>query len=688
MRSSRNLPPVSSRAGNAVETVDLVFKTHLDIGFTDLAAEVRHRYHEKFIPTALATAEELRRSGSQALLKWTTGSWLILDYLERADAGAVAALETAIAEGDISWHGLPFTTHSELMDASLFEAGLRISRKLDRRFGRNTISAKLSDVPGHTIGIVPLLAKAGVEFLHVGVNRCSAVPDVPPLFRWREPGGHELIVAYTGDYGQTVTTPDGQAVLHIEHSADNQRPPTPEEVVEAHSDLGRRYPNAQISASTLDAFAQRLLPHRDDLPVVESEIGDTWIHGVGSDPAKVRLFRELMRLRSTWLKDGVSEADLVDADQALLLVAEHTWGLDVKQNLGDWTNWSRAEFDAARATDQVSDAVVPSSLHGIERFFEGHAAHRSWRLMEESWEEQRRYLEEAVASLPLELRPEAEATLNPAPARPPSISAQPFTSAPELGEWLIEVSATGGLKRLTHLPTSTEMADDEHVVLAASYQRVGSHEYAEFAANYLRCLDSEDEPWALADFTKPGMPELAAATWHPTVEACARTRDSITIEMRFPPEAVNEGGAPPQAWLILRADEGVLAAEWSWFDKPANRLPEILWLHLPLAGEGRWSISKMGVEIDPADVVHRGNSRVHAVGDRVTRHGSPTIVVEPLDSPLIAFGSPRLLHPDWSPPRPRGGIHINLLNNLWGTNFPMWIEGDGKSRVRIRIEAD
>ena len=162
-------------------SVHVVFKTHLDVGFTDLAETVVRRYHEDYIPRAIVLARGLRRSAGSLRFVWTTGSWLIADHLERADASGRRALEEAIAAGDIAWHALPFNTHTELLDTSLAEAGLGIAAGLDRRFGRRTIAAKLTDVPGHTVGLVPVLAKAGVRFLHVGVNPCSAVPELPPL---------------------------------------------------------------------------------------------------------------------------------------------------------------------------------------------------------------------------------------------------------------------------------------------------------------------------------------------------------------------------------------------------------------------------------------------------------------------------------------------------------------------------
>jgi len=32
-----------------------------------------------------------------------------------------------------------------------------------------------------------------------------------------------------------------------------------------------------------------------------------------------------------------------------------------------------------------------------------------------------------------------------------------------------------------------------------------------------------------------------------------------------------------------------------------------------------------------------------------------------------------------------GGIHFNLYNNVWGTNFPMWYEKDARFRFLLRF---
>ena len=213
-----------------ISTIHVVFKTHLDLGFTDTAANVTDRYVHEYLPRAIALAEELERRGGAARFIWTTGSWLIHEALRLGSADERAALERAIRAGHVRWHGLPMTTHTELMDAGLVEHGIAIGRRLDERFGMRTIAAKMTDVPGHTIGLVPFLARAGLEFLHLGVNGASAVPEVPEFFVWRAPDGSEVVVNYAQSYGATelgvAVVPGGGEALHLAHTGDNFGPPS------------------------------------------------------------------------------------------------------------------------------------------------------------------------------------------------------------------------------------------------------------------------------------------------------------------------------------------------------------------------------------------------------------------------------------------------------------------------------
>ena len=133
-----------------VKKVHVIFKTHLDIGFTELSSKVEQRYIDEFIPKAIAVAEQLRAEGAAERYVWTTGSWLVDAYLRQAAPDAVRRLEEAIRRGDIVWNGVPYTVESESTNKALFAGLLKLSHRLDARFGKKTVAAKMTDVPGHT----------------------------------------------------------------------------------------------------------------------------------------------------------------------------------------------------------------------------------------------------------------------------------------------------------------------------------------------------------------------------------------------------------------------------------------------------------------------------------------------------------------------------------------------------------
>ncbi|MBR5427791.1 MAG: hypothetical protein IK118_05535, partial [Clostridia bacterium] len=64
-----------------IKKVLLVFKTHLDIGYTDYASNVVGKYFSDYIPAAVKVARE--NEGTDHEFIWTTGSWLIWEALKR-----------------------------------------------------------------------------------------------------------------------------------------------------------------------------------------------------------------------------------------------------------------------------------------------------------------------------------------------------------------------------------------------------------------------------------------------------------------------------------------------------------------------------------------------------------------------------------------------------------------------------
>src|SRR5690554_6281377 len=131
-----------------MKKIHLISKTHLDLGFTDYAKNVIDSYRKTFIPSACTLGDKLNKERNTFV--WTTGSYLIRDSLAHASIKHKKLLDDTIKAGDIAWHGLPFTTHTELATSELFSYALGFSKELDKKYKRRTISAKMTDVPGHT----------------------------------------------------------------------------------------------------------------------------------------------------------------------------------------------------------------------------------------------------------------------------------------------------------------------------------------------------------------------------------------------------------------------------------------------------------------------------------------------------------------------------------------------------------
>ena len=286
-----------------VKRVLVMFKCHFDAGFIDTQTAVVHRYFKEYFPRAIDLASQLRQSGNQRYV-WTTGSWLLYEYLEQATPEERTRMEKAISAGDIAWHALPFSWQTELMDPSMISGSIGLSKQLDRRFGKNTTGAKMTDVPGHTRGLIAPLAAQGVKFLDIGVNDASTPAELPALFLWKDPGGSTLVVMYHRSYGTILRVPDSDVAIAMVVRDDNSGPHTLAEIQQTYTTLGGRFPNAQIVPSSLTEIANAVDPHRGSLPVMTSEIGDTWIHGVASDPLKLARYREVARLREAWLAQG------------------------------------------------------------------------------------------------------------------------------------------------------------------------------------------------------------------------------------------------------------------------------------------------------------------------------------------------------------------------------------------------
>ncbi|NLC31942.1 MAG: DUF5054 domain-containing protein, partial [Clostridiales bacterium] len=427
-------------------------------------------------------------------------------------------------------------------------------------------------------------------------------------------------------------------------------------------------------------------------PVLREEIADTWIHGIGTDPKKVAMIKELDRLSQTWDKEGLWENNsnpLADGRlpraaflEELLLVSEHTWGMDTKKFLADFVNWSRADFDLARRRDTLKDSyglgtAYESAFVFGKREFEAlkpknlNWEQRSYSIFEKSHQEQRDLIKKAVEILPQPLRMQAEEKL------------EKFNKAAVAG-----VTGEYAKTSAVQMGGYVGMHEDDDIILRSPtgqllrmglpiYQEVGLDAYDRLEKHYLWHVEKNTD-WAIPDNKKPGAENSDAPRpdiiHKPNLELSAQQDGAWYLEGRFDERPQMLAGCPEGFRLSLKPyDEGIKVSLFL-YNKPANRKPEAIFLPFGRESAAKLCLKKMGQWLDADHCIPGGNQRVHGVEDFKWQEKKDGIQVTCLHTPLLAISQPKLLEFEGVSAYDR--VYVNLYNNLWGTNFKMWYEED------------
>lgn len=388
----------------SLKKVFVVFKTHFDIGFTHLAEEVVSWYGKGMIEDVLEVCRATKDEPEGHKYVWTVPSWPMRKTLETIEKSEVLKeTEEYLYNGQLVWHGLPFTTHTEVSGIEDFVRGMQISMKLGEKYGRRVRDAKMTDVPGHPWILPTLLHKAGIRFLHLGSNFCATPPDVPRLFWWEGPDGSRVLTYYSkGGYGSDLVPPedwDYPYWLAMLQTLDNLGAQDTDYLKEMFERAQREMPGVEISIGTLEDFGEAMIESGVEIPVIRGDLSDTWIRGVGSAPQGVAQMRDLRYLAQSLqaaytmsVGQGEDEAAELfrDAYEKLLLFSEHTWSMDTKVTIlperyygAPWIGfkfWETGTFDK----------TLFDSLRKTEP---------GYLKLQESWKEQLRYLEDAKQDL-------------------------------------------------------------------------------------------------------------------------------------------------------------------------------------------------------------------------------------------------------------------------------------------------
>jgi alpha-mannosidase len=735
-----------ARAESGVQEIVVVYKTHFDIGYTDLVTNVLTRYRTKFVDGAMKAIEHSRSLPPEQQFVWTVPGWPLKEMLwpgqtpERREK-----ILQALKEGRLTVHAMPFSLQTESLDLEDLVRGLTFSTDLARENGLPLPrAAKMTDVPEHTWVVPALLKHSGVNFLQIGCNGASAPMRVPPLFWWEGPDGSRLLTFYSEDYGTQLLPPKNwpyHTWLAMIMTGDNQGAPAVEEVDKLLQQAAKELPGVKVKFGRLEDFYDAIMAEKNEtIPIVRGDMPDTWIHGFEALPIETKLAWNVRplegavamldtELRAAGVNPSPLAQPLARAYENSLLYSEHTFGFYGSQPGGFWygEEWKQKLAEGAydrflKSFEDKSDYIrttaniVTNALDERMRLLAQNVDAEGPRIVvfnslpwkrngeveiqmpEAAWAGVRDLSSGRMVKLAAvdgrrlrfvahDVPPGGYKTFQPVADAVAKEQAASGAGVIENKFFRLKADAAGGgLVSLVDLQTGREM------VATKDANSFGSYWYERFASTNVDAYMKSYCRWTYADFGKPGMPGPDKSPY------AAFTLTNWMISVQASPVAktiiLRSADAAPLAKAVtlkytLYESQPYLDVEWAVEDKTPNPIPEGGWLCLPFAiDEPRFQLGRLGSLMDPAkDIIEGGNRHLLCLNSGMTITGRDGCGVGlcPLDSPLVSLDEPGLwkFSLHFTPGRAR--VFVNLYNNQWNTNFRLWQEGSWNSRVRVWV---
>lgn len=722
-----------------VKKIILVFKTHFDIGFTDLSSRVIDNYAESMLKEVIATCQATQHMGKLKYV-WTMPSWPLKIITERCSKDLKKELDLLIEGGQIVWHALPFTSHTDFCCMEEYIEGLRYGRELSEMYQKPyKVSAKMTDVPGHSIMLPAILSGAGVKFLHLGCNQFATPPKLPFLFYWQAKSGEKVLTMYSkGGYGTPLLPPkdwDYPVWMALMQTHDNCGPQSASVIQNLVDKVREEYPEAEIVCGTMDDFYYEMEKYDlSRIPVIEKDLGDTWIHGIGSYPKEVAVLREdrekSKRLQALYAKqlldgsgaqEGKTEEILNRYYENVSLFEEHTWGADVKTWLGPERVYPKKEFKEARlqenyrfmesswqeqreraaishkAIQDFKILVESGGEGGITLFNPGSSSYTGWVSLKElavdltgrallmdrellpvtridgEWA---CYVKElpAFTATPVRI---ADSALEP---DNPVIKNDGHYITAENHRYIIKFSElTGEIKELYDKKLEAVLLKQQSrkPVFAYRYDRYGIEDVTEFLREYAYRYST----WGIQDYGREAYPECEHKTYYPVYKSYEIKGDTLIFTYENAESNEKYGDADKvQLELTLPPAGDELFLNLRLKNKQETPYIESGSLLMPFGEKNcSYTVNKGGVVLNPeTDIQEDANHVFYCVEDFISAAGENYgICIIPKDTPLSAIGSTGVYKFKREFKTSRDSIiYFNLFNNMWGTNFPQWIGGD------------
>ena len=395
-------------------TVYIVPHSHTDIGYTHLQPEVEQRQVEN-LAKGIAIAEKTASYPEGARFVWNVEVlWAADLFLQRMEAPRRAAFDKAVKSGQVGLNGLYLNVLSGLARPEELVQAARFATQLSERLGVKIDTAMISDIPGHTWGLVPALAQAGIRYLSTSPNffdriGTTQVASADQPFWWVGPSGREKVLTWNTWMGYALShtwnakLTDAHVAEYLDHLeqvrypydityirwsglGDNSEPEAG--ICDFVKDWNARYRWPRFVISDQHApFAALEERYGDRIPTRRGDWTPYWEDGAGSSARETAMNRasadRMTQAETVWALRAPEAWPAAAADAAwkkVLLYTEHTWGAwnsvsqpeerfvkdqwDIKRGYAEEADWLSRKLlaGASPATEYASTFDVVNTL--------------------------------------------------------------------------------------------------------------------------------------------------------------------------------------------------------------------------------------------------------------------------------------------------------------------------------------
>ncbi|MEZ5197186.1 MAG: hypothetical protein R2764_12515 [Bacteroidales bacterium] len=386
-------------------TLYLLPHSHNDIGYTHIQSEVEQIQWQN-LRDAIKYAQQTSGYPDGSQFKWSVEvMWAVDTYLRNAGEKEKKDFIEAAQKGWLELNGFYANILTGLCRPEELYRMMKSAADAGEMCGVEVNSAMITDIPGYTWGIIPVMAQSGVEYFSIGTNTFHRIGNIIEAwgdkpFYWQSPSGEEKVLCWVHGKGysdfhtglaytklrnklkeqlifdylkelQDQNYPYDIVTMRYNIGSDNG-PPDPflADIVKAWNTT---YTSPKIIISTVsESFSIFEQKYSHILPIERGDLTGYWEDGASSSAKETAINRasaerltQAETLYSLMDPSNYPEDRFNEAWDNVLLYSEHTWGSwnSISEPHSDFTmqQWN-IKKSFAEAADKQSKQLLEDAL--------------------------------------------------------------------------------------------------------------------------------------------------------------------------------------------------------------------------------------------------------------------------------------------------------------------------------------